>query len=148
MMFLFHISLTLAYIALGLGTGLIFWSLRNKGEGKIFAKGMGCLILIFSLLSILCTSYYGLKTWLQGRSDMPMTMQSEMIQKMMPQMMEQMIPLMMQKMKEQMENMRNMEKSPGKNMYNMEHLQNMGSPEAIEKMQKKEPHKGQNVPQQ
>lgn len=146
-MFLFHTSLTLAYIALALGTGLILWSLRNKGEGKTFAKVMGCVVFIFSLLSILCTSYYGIKTWFQERYDMPMAM-GGMMQKMMPQMMEQMMPLMMQKMKEQMGNMGAMEKGTGKNMYNMEHLQNMGSQQAIEQMQQKEPNKEQNTPQQ
>ncbi|WP_157111147.1 hypothetical protein [Candidatus Nucleicultrix amoebiphila] len=51
-------------------------------------------------------------------------------------------------MREQTGNMGATEKSPGKNMYNVEHLQNMGNQQSMKQMQQKGSDKGQNVPQQ
>ncbi|MBY0273672.1 MAG: hypothetical protein K2X02_09775 [Alphaproteobacteria bacterium] len=113
MMFIMHISALFALSVLLGSTLLLIWSLRNKGEGSALGKAIGSIVFVFSILSLLCIGYYGLKYWAQGEFETPtgmsmeMPMRNEMMQKMMPMMMQQMMPMMMEHMG-QMGNMQNM----------------------------------------
>jgi uncharacterized Tic20 family protein len=80
-MFIMHISLILAYGTLLGGTVLLIWSLRNAGAGSALGKAAGYLIIIFSLLSMLCISFYGIKYWNQGHYETPMEMHQDMMKK-------------------------------------------------------------------
>ncbi len=104
MMFIMHISALFALSVLLASTGLLIWSIRNKGAGSALGKFIGSLVLIFSLLSMLCIGYYGIKYWRQGNfetpTDMSMGMSNDMTQKMMS--------IMMEKMMEHMGQMGNM----------------------------------------
>ena len=102
-MFLFHISLALTYGVLLASAGLVIWSLRNKGAGCTFGKMIGSFVFILSLLSVLCTSYYGFRSWSQGYGNMPMAMPGDMMETMMKKMM----PKMMERMGKTMEQMGN-----------------------------------------
>lgn len=94
MMFIMHISALFALSVLLGSTVLVIWSLRNRGEGSALGKAIGSIVFVFSILSLLCISYYGLKYWAQGDFETPasmsMEMRQEMMQKMMPMMMEHM----------------------------------------------------------
>lgn len=134
-MFIMHITALLAYALLLASTVLLIWSLRNEGAGSSLGKIIGSIVFVLSLLSMICIGYYGIKYWAQGNFETPMGMSMEMRK----DMMEKMMPMMMQGMRERMSDMQN--KGPSKNMPNMEHLQNMGSDQSMEKMQQKEPAK-------
>lgn len=101
MMFIMHISALFALSVLLGSTVLVIWSLRNNGEGSALGKTIGSLVFVLSLLSMLCIGYYGIKYWIQGNFETPMSMsmpmRQEMMQKMMPMMMEQMGYVGMQK---------------------------------------------------
>jgi hypothetical protein len=73
-MFLFHVAFSLGMIALTCGTALYVWSARDRGTGTDFAKLIGILVIIFSITSILCTSYYGVMYWQDGYFKSPMAM--------------------------------------------------------------------------
>lgn len=77
-MFLFHAAYSLGMIALTAGTALYVWSARNSGAGVGLAKLIGILVIIFSIGSTLCTSYYGIKYWSQGYFQSPMEMHGMM----------------------------------------------------------------------
>lgn len=64
-MFMFHASFSLGLIALTAGTALVVSS-NKGGAGSGLAKVIGTLVIIFSITSTLCTSYYGIKYWQQG----------------------------------------------------------------------------------
>lgn len=126
-MFIMHISALFALSVFLASTVLLIWSLRNEGAGKVLGKIIGSIVFVSSLLSLLCIGYYGLKYWAQGNFETPVGMSMEMRKD------------MMQKMRERIGDMQN--KGQSKNMYNMEHLQNMGSQQSMEKMQQKAPAK-------
>lgn len=71
-MFLFHVAYSLGMIAVSAGTALYVWSARNNGAGVGLAKLIGILVVIFSIVSTLCTSYYGVKYWQAGYFQSPM----------------------------------------------------------------------------
>ncbi len=98
MMFMMHISMLFALSVLLASTVLIIWSLRAEGEGRTFAKVIGSIVFIFSLLSMLCIGFYGVRVSAQGGFDMP----SGVSRQMHDEMMEKMMPMMMEKMTNQM----------------------------------------------
>lgn len=77
-MFMMHISSLLACSVLLASTVLLIWSLKNKGAGTFLGKVVGSGVFVLSLLSILCTSYYGIKHWSQGDFERPMGMRMHM----------------------------------------------------------------------
>lgn len=77
-MFLFHAAFSLGMIALTGGTSLYVWSARDGGAGAGFAKLIGTLVIIFSITSILCTSYYGVRYWWEGYFKNSMSMHEMM----------------------------------------------------------------------
>src|SRR3569833_478941 len=83
MMFIFHTAITLGFIALSFGTLLIVWAARNEGKGISFANGVGIIVVIFAVLSMLCSTYYVFKYWHKGYfetlSGMSMTPNSSMM---------------------------------------------------------------------
>lgn len=81
MMFLSHVSFALELIALVLGTSLFLWAQRNKGAGQGFAKGVGSVVIVLSILSMLCISYYSVKYWLEGYFNTPHPMMTMMGQR-------------------------------------------------------------------
>lgn len=80
-MFIMHISLILAYGTLLGGAVLLIWSLRNTGVGSALGKAIGYLVIVFSLLSMLCIGYYGVKYWNQGHFETPMVMHQDLMKK-------------------------------------------------------------------
>lgn len=89
-MFLFHTAFSLGMIALTSGTALYAWSVRNQGPATGLAKFIGALVIIFSIISTLCTVYYGVKYWQAGYFQMPMAMNGMISDSMpMPNMMNQ-----------------------------------------------------------
>lgn len=72
-MFMFHIAFSLGLIALSAGIALYVVCKKIPGSG--LAKLVAFLIIIFSLLSTLCTSYYGFKYWQAGGHMQYMMMQ-------------------------------------------------------------------------
>lgn len=60
-MFLFHAAFSLGMIALTVGTALYIWSSRNEGKGTGLAKIIGLLVIILSIISSICASYYAIK---------------------------------------------------------------------------------------
>lgn len=77
-MFLFHAAFSLGMVALTGGTALYVWSARNGGTGSGFAKLIGILVIIFSITSTICTSYYGIMYWREGYFKSPMAMHGMM----------------------------------------------------------------------
>lgn len=61
-MSLIYGSLALNYIALVGATALVVWSMQNKKEGHFLAKGVGFLIFLLALFSIVIT-HYTQRTW-------------------------------------------------------------------------------------
>lgn len=62
-MFIFHVALSLDLLAVVGGTALYLWAARSKGEGANFAKLIGLLVIIISILSVGCTVYSASKMW-------------------------------------------------------------------------------------
>lgn len=62
-MFIFHIAFSLSLIALTLGMALHAWAGRN---GMGFAQFIGFLVVVFALISTVCTGYYGYLAFKQG----------------------------------------------------------------------------------
>jgi hypothetical protein len=72
MMFFFHSSLALCYIAMVAGSGLLVWSIRHpEGEGSQFSKAVGAIVMTLALASILSTTYYGARFWYSGAFESP-----------------------------------------------------------------------------
>lgn len=53
MVFLAHIVLVLALMALAVGTGFVIWGMRNQGKGVALAKIVGIIIIILSIIIFL-----------------------------------------------------------------------------------------------
>lgn len=119
MMFLLDAAFAIELIALTVGAGLLIWSLRNQGSGRTLGKVIGFLVLVLSIFVLLCTSYYGLKYWAEGYLE-PSANISIKIRN---------------KMTKKLDDEQNEEQK--KNMYNMEHLQNMGSEQSMQHMRQK-----------
>jgi sterol desaturase/sphingolipid hydroxylase (fatty acid hydroxylase superfamily) len=68
MLFSFYSTLGIASIAIVLATALIIWSMQNKQDGHFLAKGVGVIIFIISLFSILCSSFSGAEYLITGIS--------------------------------------------------------------------------------
>lgn len=85
MMFFFHSSLALSYIAMVFGCGLLIWSLRFQGEGKLFAKIIGALVFALSVTSVLSLLYHGARYWVVCEPEAALTLDlmkmQDMIQK-------------------------------------------------------------------
>lgn len=68
-MFLFHAALALNLLALTAGCALyMFSSSRCDTKGACFAKMIAILVILFSILSSICTLNAGLQAWQQGRT--------------------------------------------------------------------------------
>jgi len=65
-MFMFHVALSLALIALTAGCALFVFSSRCEGKGTCFAKTIAVIVILLSILSSLCVIYFGVKTWQQS----------------------------------------------------------------------------------
>lgn len=71
-MFFFHTAFSLELLTLCAGAALYIWSLRNNGAGTTLAKILGLLVIIFSLISIACTSYTNYTMWQEMKGHEPM----------------------------------------------------------------------------
>jgi hypothetical protein len=56
-------------IALVAGMALFF---KAKKYDSAFGKFLGILIILFAVLHLVCTSYYGMSYWKKGYFEMPM----------------------------------------------------------------------------
>lgn len=78
MMFLLDFAFATVLIALGIGIAFLIWAYRNDGVGITLGKVFGYIITIAAVISLLCTSYYGITYWVEGyfKSPLaPLTMQ-------------------------------------------------------------------------
>jgi hypothetical protein len=82
LMFAFHLAFLLGLIAFALGAMLLAKA-KQVGTGMVLSKILAYLIMLFALLNIICTSYYGHKFWSAGYFDKPcpMMMKDNMMQK-------------------------------------------------------------------
>lgn len=69
-MFIFHIAETLGLLSLASGVGLYVWGQQTEGKGSGIAKFFGVIVTVLSILSILCTSWYGIQFWTKGSMQM------------------------------------------------------------------------------
>ncbi len=61
-MLLLHIGFSLGLIALVAGASLYLWSVRAEaGAGIAFAKVIGIIVIILSIIDLLCTIYGGIR---------------------------------------------------------------------------------------
>ena len=65
-MFMFHVALSLCLIALTAGSALYVFSARCEGKGTCFANLIAIIVIVLSIISSLCTMYYGVRAWQQG----------------------------------------------------------------------------------
>lgn len=79
--FLFHVGQMLALVAIAAGIILIAWASRNEGTGISLANFFGRLIVIVAILSLLCTSYYGIVYWSKGYLQTPVPMMQKSMDK-------------------------------------------------------------------
>lgn len=56
-MFIYHIAEALSLIALTGGASLYIWGFRNTGAGTCLARFIGFIVMIFSILSFVCSTY-------------------------------------------------------------------------------------------
>ncbi len=110
MMFLSHIAFSLELIALALGVFLMSCSFNKEERCTKWVKKIGALIILLSILGMICTSYYVFKYWLQGSFETSSGVSMQLDKK---------------------------TTDNRGNMYNMEHLQNMGSQQSMEHMETK-----------
>lgn len=69
MIFSFHMAFGILLIALAAGLALFFKAQKHEsGFGKVLA----ILIVLFAIVHLGCTSYYGYSFWKKGYYDMPM----------------------------------------------------------------------------
>ncbi|MHB1222403.1 MAG: hypothetical protein ACYC0J_10445 [Gammaproteobacteria bacterium] len=73
-MFMFHVALSLCLIALTAGSALYVFSARCEGRGTCFANLVAIVVIVLSIITSLCTMYYGVKAWQQGSEQCPMCM--------------------------------------------------------------------------
>lgn len=74
-MFMFHIALALNLLALAAGSALyMFASSRCDCKGSCFAKMVAILVILFSVLSTVCTMNAGLQMWQAAKADGKMGM--------------------------------------------------------------------------
>ena len=66
MMFLLDLAFTIELFVLGAGMALLIWGMRNEGEGVALAKAGSYFIIIAVLLTMACTTYYGVRYWMRG----------------------------------------------------------------------------------
>jgi di/tricarboxylate transporter len=67
MMFMLNTSLSLQIIALVAAAFLLSWGLHKKGEGTRVAKFFGFIATVIALLSLVCSLYFTVKFWQEGR---------------------------------------------------------------------------------
>lgn len=91
MIFLVFISACFALSLLLASTAFIIWSLRKEGPGVVFAKIIGIVIFILSLLSLIVIFGYKIKYWRHGYFETPMAMSMIAPKRDMAQMRERMI---------------------------------------------------------
>lgn len=73
-MFMFHVALSLSLIALTAGSALYAFSGRCEGKGTCLASLIAIIVIVLSIISSLCTMYYGVRAWQQGGDQCPMCM--------------------------------------------------------------------------
>lgn len=71
-MFMFHIAQAVNLMALTGGVFLYVWGMQLTSCGKCTAKFFGLLVMVFSILSLLCSGYYGMKHWRDYDNNMMM----------------------------------------------------------------------------
>lgn len=98
--FHYHIGLSLALLAFGVGAAILIWSKIHANLGTGLAKLIAYLIIILSVINILCASYYGLKYWSAGYMDKPFPVMAQT--QMPPRGMMMPCPMMQQMMSGQM----------------------------------------------
>lgn len=77
-MFMFHVALALNLLALAAGSALyLFASSRCDCKGSCFAKMIAILVILFSVLSTVCTMNAGIQMWQAGKADAKMGMMSD-----------------------------------------------------------------------
>lgn len=81
MMFIMHSAFFLGLLALAAGVSLFIWGRRREGAGIVWAKFFGVIIIIFSILDIICLTYYGVTYWREGyfENPTPMTQNKSMM---------------------------------------------------------------------
>jgi hypothetical protein len=74
MVFLYFLQLTIGIAVFIPATVLLIGALRFPGKGSAFGMTIGVIVMLFSVLSISCSSYYALKYWDMGLFEKPMMM--------------------------------------------------------------------------
>lgn len=77
MMFMFHTTMGILFLALVASVALYIWSAREHGAGSGLGKFTGIIVAIIILLNIICTGYTGIKLWKEGFFQMPMKMMAK-----------------------------------------------------------------------
>lgn len=90
MMLMINASAALTMGVLLGSTAMITWSSQSKGKCVGFAKNIGYIVFVLSLLSLSCIGYHGYKAWSEGAFDHPTHMHMGMKMGMMEKMMEKM----------------------------------------------------------
>jgi NhaP-type Na+/H+ and K+/H+ antiporter len=77
----FHLNFSLELIALGLGALILVWSKMPEKPGMSFARLIGYIIIILTILNMICTVTVAVKFWNSGYFYRlhPMMMQQEMM---------------------------------------------------------------------
>ncbi len=84
-MLVFHITFFLGLISLAAGTALLGFSKHANSATHRFVKAISLIIIVLSILSTLCTMYYGFKSWQSGSGfQCPMAMHGMMNDQGMP----------------------------------------------------------------
>jgi hypothetical protein len=74
----FHAILALELIALALGAAILILAKAHESVGTCFAKMLGYIVVVISLLSVLCSLYGATMFWLDGHGKLyPMMMQGQ-----------------------------------------------------------------------
>jgi hypothetical protein len=91
-MFEFHGTFALCLLALAAGTALVNCATSCEKKHGCFTKIIGIIIIVFSIISSVCTISTGIKYWQHGFFQTPMAMVPPMMDESMPSMMQDNMP--------------------------------------------------------
>ncbi|NGX63100.1 MAG: hypothetical protein KR126chlam6_00507 [Candidatus Anoxychlamydiales bacterium] len=80
MVFLVDIAFAIELIALVLGGTLLYFLKAHKVQFA-FGKVIAYFVIVVALITMLCSSYYGTKYWVQGYYETPMGQKHAMFKK-------------------------------------------------------------------
>lgn len=69
---MYHVALALSLIALTGGSALYLYAKSCEGKGTCFAALIAIIVIILSLVSTVCTIYFGVQMWKMGPPPMMM----------------------------------------------------------------------------